>query len=474
MSHRPLYMKSRYRYLKWFLWLVFVIGVVICGSYGFSWRRTPQDLVTHSILKDKTFEAKVQEIVSPQLKIKAYLIEDKTNPIISVSFLFKNAGYATDNEGEQGIANLVASLLTEGTAELTAQQLKEELESRAIAVSFAADRDDFSGSLLTTRDNMFKAFALLRDMLGHPRFETDDIMRAKAVLTEAIRRQNEHPQNRLSLRMNEVLFAGHPYGRNPLGKTKDINRISETQLRQFVADNLNRQNLIVGIAGDINKNEAERMLDNVFADITSSGRINFVRTPEIKFDGRKVLMSEPTGQNISLKAVAGVGRNDADFYPLFIANQILGGSGLTSRLSQEIREKRGLTYGVYSYLDLSDKAPLLMAGFATTAENYAEAEKLFAKEWNAFSKNGVSAEELAKAKNYLIASYNLRFSSISGIADILAAMQKYNLGADFLKKRNEYVKEVTLEQVNNVAKKYFDVNRLVSVSIGRFNEETRE
>ncbi len=473
MSHRPLYMKSRYRYLKGLLFLVFV-AVVAYGLYGFSWRRSPQDLVTNSVLKDKTFEAKVQEIVSPRLKIKAYLIEDKTNPIISVSFLFKNAGYATDNEGEQGIANLVASLLTEGAGHLTAQQMKEEMESRAIAISFAADKDDFSGSLLTTRDNMFKAFSLLRDMLGQPRFDPEDIMRAKTVLVEALLRQSEHPQSRLSLKMNEVLFAGHPYGRNPLGKVKDIERISAAQLNQFVTDHLNRQNLIVGIAGDISKNEAERMLDNVFADIGSNGRINFVRNPEVKFDGRQILMPEQTGQNISLKAVAGVGRNDADFYPLFIANQVLGGSGLTSRLSKEIREKRGLTYGVYSYLDLTDKAPLLMAGYATTAENYEEAEKLFVKEWEAFSKKGISAEELEKAKNYLIASYNLRFSSISGIADILAAMQKYNLGADFLKQRNKYVKEVTLEQVNKAAKKYFDVNRLVSVSIGRFNEGTRE
>jgi len=472
MSHRPLYRKSRYRFLK----VLLVLAALAAAAYGLrscSWRKSPQDLVSGSILKNKTFAVKVQEIVSPQLGIKAYLFEDKTNPIISISFLFKNAGYATDNENEQGIANLVASLLTEGAGDRMSRQLKEELESRAIVVSFAAGKDDFSGNLLTTRDNMFKAFALLRDMLGRPRFDKEDVERAKAVLIEAIRRQEEHPQSRLSLRLNKELFPSHPYGRHPLGKIKDVEKITSEQLKQFVTDNLNRQNLIVGVAGDINQNEAERMLDNVFGDISRSGRINFVRNPEIRFEGQRILMSEQTGQNISMKAAPGVGRNDVDFYPLFIANQILGGSGLTSRLSQEIREKRGLTYGVYSYLDLDDKAPLLMAGFATTAENYTEAERLFAEEWEKFAKKGVTSEELEKTKNYLIASYNLRFASIDGIADILAAMQKYNLGADFLQKRNDYVKEVTLEQVNAAAKKYFDVNKMVSVSIGRFNE-TRE
>ncbi len=473
MTRRPLCMKSPYHRAKWLILPIVLCGLLCYVLRDFSWKSNPQDLVTNSILKDRTFTAQVQEIVSAQSGIKAYLLQDKTNPIISVSFLFKNAGYASDNENEQGIAHLTASLLTEGAGEYSSSQMKEEMENRAISISFSADKDDFSGSLLTTRDNMFKAFSLLRDMLIQPRFDTEDVIRAKSILLETLRRYQEQPQNRLSMRLQEELFGAHPYGRHPLGRKKDIERITPLQLKQFVADNLNLQNLIVGIAGDISKDEAGRMLDSVFGDIKRNGRINFVRSPEVNFEGRHVLMSEETGQNVALKAAPGVGRNDTDFYPLFIANQILGGSGLNSRLSQEIREKRGLTYGVYSYLSLDDKAPLLMAGYATTADNYAEVEKLLADEWQRFSLKGVTAQELELAKNYLISSYNLRFASITGIADILASMQKYNLGVDFLQKRNEYVKEVTLEQVNAAAKKYFDVNKLVNVSIGRFSE-TRE
>ena len=137
-------------------------------------------------------------------------------------------------------------------------------------------------------------------------------------------------------------------------------------------------------------------------------------------------------------------------------------------MSQAIREKEGLTYGVYSYLVLDDKAPVIMASFSSTADKYARAEELFAEQWQNFGKNGVSAEELAQAKDYLVASYNLRFASIASIADILTAMQKYNLGLDFLQKRNDYVQQVTQEQVNNAARKYFNKDKLVSVSIGSF------
>ncbi|MBR2033844.1 MAG: insulinase family protein, partial [Alphaproteobacteria bacterium] len=173
-------------------------------------------------------------------------------------------------------------------------------------------------------------------------------------------------------------------------------------------------------------------------------------------------------QNIALLAMPSVGRNHADFYPLFVANHIFGGSGLGSKLSQEIREKRGLTYGIYSYMTLDDKSQLLMIGFAATKDNFNKANEILRNEISEFSKKGITHEELQKAKNYLIASYNLRFASIETIAQILTAMQKYNLGLDFLQKRNEYVRKVNLNDVNTVITKYFNSNNLVGVEVGKF------
>ncbi len=467
MTHPPLYRKSPYRGLKIVLLAVILIYGVAAG-YRKYFRFNPETLVTESVLKNKNFEVPVEEIVSPKYKIKAYWFYDNTTPIVSMSFLFKNAGYATDGAEEQGIAQLAAALLTEGAGGLDGQAFKEALAERAIGIAFSAGKDDFQGSLLTTRDNLSRAAELLALALGQPRFDTGDVSRLKQHFYEALKRQKEQPASVLALELNQKLYGAHPYARNPLGKAETIAAISRADLRRFVRDNLSRQNLIAGIAGDISREEAESLLDEVFGVLNDNGRINFVRDAEVDFSARRFEIKYPSGQIMSVKAARGVRRDDADFYPLFVANQILGGSGLTSRLSKEIREEKGLTYGVYSYLGLDDKSPLLMAGFASSPDKYREAERLFEEQWQKMGTAGVSAAELEQAKKYLTASYNLRFASIMTIADILTAMQKYNLGLDFLQKRNAYVQNVTLEEVNRAAKKYFDRSRLVSAAIGGF------
>lgn len=466
MSRRPIYMRSSHRGLKTF----FVLALCVWGGW-YLYKNTfvfdIQKVIDASILKEKVFEADVKEIVSPKYGIKAYLLEDHTNPIISLNFSFKNAGYAADDENAQGVAVLSSSLLTEGAGKYDSQAFKEILENKAIGLSFAADREDLNGSLLTTKPNRRIAYELLREALIHPRFDAEDVERNKLQMLEALKRQKEHPENVLSLSVAKEVYGTHPYARNPLGKERDIRQINAEQLKSFVKNNLTRSNLIVGIAGDISSIEARNMLDNVFGALPENGNANFVRDVKINFDGRNKEIKLDSGQNMIMKVAQGVARNDADFYPLFIANHILGGSGLNSKLSQEIREKRGLTYGVYSYMSIDGKAPLLVGAFSATADKFTQADELFEKVWLDFGENGVSQAELDKAKKFLTASYNLRFASIQNISEILLAMQKYDLGLDFLKKRNSYVKKVKLDDVNRAAEKYFN-NNLISVAVGSF------
>ncbi len=462
----------RYRRQGWHKWLVgalvLAFGWLIYSNWPL-WRGfSPQDLVENSELKAKSLTLPVKEVEFAGGQLKAYMLEDNSNLIISLNFRFRNAGYASDNEHEQGIAQMAAALLTEGAGSYSEQELKEELAARAIKVSFAAEKDDFSGSVLTTKANADKAAELLRLMLTEPRFAEPDIKRVKLQMQEALKRQNEHPAKILERKFAQELYNQHPYGRNPLGRKEDIARLTRKDLQKFVRDNFSRNNLLVGVAGDVNPAEAELWLNKIFGTLPTSGQINFVREAEPKFDGRTRIVERESGQNIFLGALSGVGRNHEDFYPLFVANYIWGGAGLTSRLSQQIREKNGLTYGIYSYLGINDKSPLLLVSYAATADKFAMAEKLLDEELGRIQKQGISATELDKAKNYLIASYNLRFASIENIAEILTAMQKYNLGLDFLQKRNDYIASLSLERVNAVAKKYFDKDQMVRVEIGKF------
>ena len=451
MSHRPLYKKSPHCGVKIFLLMVLGIALALAvyeKLTGFH----AEEIVRNSVLKAKTFAAPVQEIVSER-GIKAYLLEDKTNPIISMSFLFENGGWAHDRADRQGAAKMAAAMLGEGAGKYDSQAWKEVLESKAIGISFSAGKDDFSGSLLTTTENAPTAFEMLRLALSEPRFDQADTDRVRALMLEVLRRQKEHPADELGLLFEEELFKGHPYGRNPAGEAAAIRKLGRADLEDVVRGRLAKDNLIVGIAGDISAEAASKMLAEVFGSLQ---------------------ISRKSGQNIVRFAAPGAARNDADFYPLFIANYIVGGSGLSSRLSKAIREDKGLTYGVYSYQTLDDAVPLLQAGFSTTADNYGEGAALFKQLWPLFRHRGVSAAETEQAKNFLTASYNLRFASIGNIADILAAMQKYNLGRDFLQKRNGYIEAVTVEQVNAAAAKYFNKDRLQGMALGSFDKATKE
>lgn len=453
----------------------FILLLVIVLSVGYVYKNyvvfNPQHILDNSILKEKTFETNVIEIKSPKKGIKAYFFEDNSNPIISINFLFKNAGLASDSENEVGISNLVASLLMDGAGDLDAQQFKEELEKKAIGLSFGADFDDFTGALITTSDNQQEAYDLLKLVLTAPRFDAEDIIRSKEQMLIALKQQQEHPASVLGLEFVKEIYQNHPYARNPIGNGKDIINISQNQLKDFVKNHFTKNSLVVGIAGDISEEKAGAIIDEIFGSLPENGRASFVRNVKIEFDGREKNINLKSPQTISVFVNQGLARNDKDFYPLYIANHILGGSGLGSRLSVAARENEGLTYSIYSYLSLQDKSPLIKGSFSSTPENYDRVQEIIKSEWKKMGEKGVSEKELDEAKNYLISSYNLRFAAISDISNMLVYMQKDNLGLDFLKKRNDYVREVSKENINKVAKDIFGNENLIFVNIGSFEKD---
>ena len=459
----------------WFLRLILcvAIGYGIYSGGRFLWQRkttfNAEEILSQSVLQEKNFAHRPIEVVSPKYKIKAYLLEEKSNPIISLSFMFKGSGYAADDENKQGISNMVAAMLTEGTADLDSQAFKEVLENKAIGISFSASVDDFSGALVTTSKNKQEAFKLLQDIFVQPRFATEDLSRIKNQMQKALLLQKEHPQSKLRLATLQYVYGPHAYGRNPLGRAEDIAALSRKDLQQYMQTHMAQNNLLVGAAGDITPDELETVLDEVFGALPQTSALNFVRKAKPDFDrGEKNIDYPAAGQNISAFAAQGVARTAADFYPLYIANHIFGGSGLSSRLSKAAREEKGLTYSIYSYLSLADNSPLIQGGFSSTPDKFAEVKNIFAQEWNKFGKYGASKEEIAEAKNYLISSYNLRFSSISNLSDILLYMQKDNLGLDFLQERNNNIKKVSDKEINDAAAKYYQADKYILVNIGNF------
>lgn len=450
---------------------IFIILLCLVG-FAFYWhyiRFNPQSLVEKSALSNAEFSVPVLEIVSPKYGIKAYLFEEHSNPIISMSFLFSRAGRVAENTSEEGLANITAAMLDEATLKYDSQAFKEELENNAISLGYSADKDDFSGFLLTTQENSAKSFDLLKQTLMEARLDEADLLRTKERALIALARQTENPQTKLSLIAAQKLYGDHPYGRNPLGDRKDIAKIDAAKIRDFVAQNLGQDNLIIGIAGDITAEAAGTMLDDVFGGLPINGAVN--KTADAKIDFSKFVElnnQENLAQNIAFIAAKGAKRRSSDFYPLYIANHIFGGSGLSSRLNLSAREKEGLTYNISTTLSVADKSSLLQGAFSSTQQNFTRVREILLQELQKMSKEGVSKQELSEAKQYLTSSYNLRFADISNIASMLVYMQKDNLGIDFLQKRNGYIEAVTLRQVNRAASQYFDPSHIIMINIGKF------
>ena len=449
-----------------------ILLITVCGISLFYVSKNKikvEDIIENSELKHQGFSVPVVEIISPKHGIKAYLLEDNTNPIISMNFLFTQAGYALDDNGQEGISKLTAAIIAEAAGEFDSQEFKEILEDHAISINYKVDVDDFSGSLLTTKQFSSLAFDLLKQTLLKTRIDYKDLKRIKKQIYALLKAQTENPNQQLSLLANKELFPNHPYGKNPLGKKQDIKKISSGDIKKFITSKLGQNNLIVGIAGDITVDEAQKMLDEIFGSLPIVDTNNEIQPVSPYLASGFVHNNQNLPQNIAFIGANAAKRLSKDFYPLYIANHILGGSGLNSRLNQAARAKEGLTYGIYTGLYIPTKTSMIIGGFSTTAENFNRVEEILIDQWCKLGKEGVSSEELNIAKNYLLNSYNLRFADITNISEMLVYMQKENLGIDFLQKRNTYISDVTLEQVNQAAAKYFNSQNLRLISIGKFN-----
>ena len=465
--------KNSYRVLRRIL-LVAALIYAVYYAYGRWFGFNPERILENSLLKSQNFEAEVQEVVSPRYKIKAYLYQDKTNPIVAMSFIFKGAGWSSEAVNQAGISALLEQLLLSGAGKYDEEKFAEILEDKAITINFSSGKDDFSGGVLATKENSAAAFDLLKTVLRTPRFETQDINRAKLQLLEALKQQQEQPGQILSLAFAKEIYGTHPYGRNPLGSAHTVKKLVRADLVDFMQKAFTRENLIVGVAGDITTNELSHLLDDIFGYLPENMKLNEVSTIGTDFVAKNKDIQLTTAQNIAMFAVLGAARTAPDFYPLYVANFIFGGSGLNSRLSQAARENEGLTYSIGTGLGLDDKLPLVVGSYSATPANFDRVGDILLREWRDFAKNGATTSEVMAAKDYLIASYNLRFASIADIAAILAYMQRDNLGRDFLEKRNEYVNAVTLEQVNDAAAQYFDESKLIQVNIGDFMKNSNE
>ena len=406
---------------------------------------------------------RVERVISPG-GLEAWLVRDHTNPIIAFRFAFRG-GAALDPAGKEGLAEMVSSLLDEGAGELDSQAFQRRLEDLAVRLRFDAGRDTFGGRLRTLAGNRDAAFGLLRLAVTAPRFDDEPVARIRSQMLARLERRSEDPDEIASRTLWRTLFPNHPYGRPVDGTPRSIAAIATGDLRRFAASRLARGNLVVGVVGDVTPADLAPLLDATFgglAETAAPWRLAEVRPTAA---GETVVVRKGVPQSAILFGQEGLKRDDRDYYAAYVMNYVLGGGGFTSRLYNEVREKRGLAYSIYTFLNPLDSAALILGGAGTANARVAETLRLVRAEWR-HTADGLTESELADAKTYLTGSFPLRFSSSGRIAAILIGMQLEGLGIDYLDRRNGYIEALTLDHVDRVARRLLAADRLTVVVVG--------
>ncbi len=404
--------------------------------------------------------------VKTGLGFSALLVEDHSNPIIAFRFAF-HGGSALDPETRVGLANLVSGLLDEGAGDLDSQAFQERLEDASIRLSFSAGFDTFGGSLTTLSENRDEAFALLKLALTSPRFDAEPVERIRGQILSGIAQSSENPNTIAHQALYKSMFADHPYGRPSKGNRETVEAITSTDLQGFVARRLARNNLHIGVTGDITAAELKTVLGTIFGDLPAKATPWKLPPATVHSSGGEQVINKPVPQSAIVFAQPGLLRDDPDFYAAYVMNYTLGGGGFISRLYREVREKRGLAYSVYSYLTPMDSAALYIGGAGTANESVSQTLAVVRQQWALMAEQGITAEELENAKTYLTGSYPLRFSSNGMIAGMLLGVDLEGLGADFFDRRNGLIEAVTQDDVNRVAGKLLDAERLTFIIVGQ-------
>jgi zinc protease len=392
----------------------------------------------------------IQEVTSAS-GIKAWLVEDYTVPIIAMNIAFRS-GAAQDPEGQSGLANLMSGLLDEGAGDLDSRAFQAKLEDLSVELSFDAGADAFYGNLRTLSINAEQAFELFRVAVTEPRFDAEPVARIRSQVLANLRAAETNPNEIISRRWSEMLFPDHPYGRPTDGTTESVAAISADDLNAFHARTMARDNLCIVIVGAIDAAKAAEAVETIFGALPAHAEL--VPVPETAPAlGHTEHVTLRVPQTTIRIGGPGLKRDDPDFIAAYVADEILGGGVFSSRLYKAIREERGLAYSVGTSLIPYDHAGAFVAATSVDAANAGAALQILRDEINRLGTEGPTEEELAATKDYLIGNFALRFDSSQKIARNLLSFQLDGLGIDYVDRRNELIRAVTLADVKRVSER---------------------
>lgn len=409
-------------------------------------------------------EVDIQSVTSPG-GITAWLVQEPSIPFVALEIRFRG-GASLDDPEKRGAINLMTGLLEEGAADMDARAFSRAQEELATSFGFDVGRDALSISARFLTENSDASIALLRAALQEPRFDAEAIERVRGQVLSIIRSDQKDPNDIASETFDKMAYGDHPYAHSVNGTIESVTALTRDDLVAAHKAVLALDRIYISAVGDITPEVLGTLIDDLLGGLPATG----ARMPpraEVSIPPGVTVVDFPTPQSVALFGQAGIAQSDPDFFAALILNQVLGGGSFESRLMNEVREKRGLTYGVYSYLAARDLAEVYMGSVSSSNDRIAEAIDVIRDEWNKAAEEGITQQELNDAKTYVTGAYPLRFDGNGPIANILVGMQMLGLPIDYIPTRNDKVEAVTLDDVKRVAGELLEPENLHFVVVGQ-------
>jgi zinc protease len=407
----------------------------------------------------------VQRVVTPG-GVEAWLVESYAVPLVALEFAVRG-GAAQDPAGKAGLATMLAGLLDEGAGPYDARAFHRAIEDLAIHIGFGADRDSLSGHLQTLSRNTDKAFDLLQLALTRPRLDAEAIDRVRSQLAAGLKRDANDPDSMVAKAFREKAFPGHPYGISARGELDTLDKLTRDDLDAMRAKMLARRDLKIAVVGAIDASTLATRLDATFGAWPSDNQLAAVPAVTVQNVGARAIVDLDVPQTTMRFGRPGVAKKDSDYFAAVAVNHILGGGVFTSRLFNEVREKRGLAYSVYTHMHEFDECPMLLGGTSTKNERAGESLQVIEAQFRALADDGPTEDELDKAKKFLIGSYALRFDTSTKIASQLVNLQLDGFEPSYLDERNGKIAAVTMEDAKRAAGRLLGDGKLLVAVAGR-------
>lgn len=426
-----------------------------------------QIILLFACFMQNSFAALKIDTWNTQAGTKVFFVENHDLPILDININFF-AGSAQDPVGKEGLANLTRHLMNLGAAGINEEKLANQFSDIGAVISgnVDLDRSYFKLRTLSSSSQKEKALTLFKNVIHSPDFPVPVIDREKNRFIASIKQAMTQPEAIANLAFMKSMYGEHPYAHDEAGSIESLQKLNQEDLKQFYKNCYLSSESSIVIVGDLNIDEARKISESISQGLPQGNTKHKISAVTASNDVGVKKIQHPAKQAHILLGMPALKRGDKDYFPLYVGNYILGGGGFVSRLTEEVREKKGLVYSVYSYfMPLYAEGPLEI-GLQTKKEQADEALAIVNSTVKKFIDDGPTEKELIAAKQNLVGGFPLRLDSNAKIVDYLSMIAFYNLPISYIDNYIQEINKVTISQIKTAFKNKIDPNKLTTIIVG--------